>query len=254
MYDLMELQPQAGRWVRRSAVPAALAAVMLLSACDEGSSYTPPAAAKPVAATGQPVVPRSPENRSPVTRTPVTRPTARTPATRLPSALVGSWSGDDQAGVGSWTIVFTSDGRYRMSNARRNARIDGRVTAGTTRLVMTPAGGQPVTATWSVSGGRLSLNGEVYLRTGGGTGTTALAGRWMSLKNTYSTVTFTTDGRYAIDDPVNGGESGTYRVSGGSLTVTARGGVPITYGWSVQNGFLRLRRSDGRIAEYTRAG
>ena len=117
-----------------------------------------------------------------------------------------------------------------------------------------PATGQAYTVSWSVSGGRLSLNGDVYLRTGGGTGTSALAGRWTSLKNLYRTVTFTTDGRYAIEDPVNGGETGTYSVAGSRLTVTARGGNAKTYGWSVEDGFLRLRRSDGSVAEFTRAG
>jgi hypothetical protein len=91
-------------------------------------------------------------------------PTAST--TALPRELIGSWSGDDGQGVGGWTILFAPDGSFRESNARRGIRVDGEAAVMGRRLILQPDGMESRTLTWAVSGGRLSLDGSVYLRIG----------------------------------------------------------------------------------------
>jgi hypothetical protein len=171
----------------------------------------------------------------------------------LPAALVGNWSGDDRDGLGSWTLTITSAGRYRMTNDHRGVDVSGRVAARGRQLVMQPAGAAAYAVAWSVNGGRLTLNGSVYLRTDGASAG-ALVGDWISLQNTYRTVTFTPDGRFRIADPTTGDSTGRYRVSSTQLTIIEAGAAPVAYGWSVDGAFLRLRRADGRVAEYTRSG
>lgn len=177
-------------------------------------------------------------------------------AAAAPPALLGQWSGDDRAGVGSWTLEVAADGRYRMTNQRRNAQIDGTVTANGSTLLFRPSGAEPYTVTWSVDGGRLSLDGAVYLRTGGGAEGSAdvLIGDWMSLEDLYKTLSLDPNGTFRLTDPTNGNYSGRFTVSGDRLTLGAGTSDATTFGWSVADGFLRLRRPDGSISEYTRGG
>lgn len=219
------------------------------------STGTDPAAEAPAGGqpAGEPPAGEAPAGRQPAGKVPAAAKPAP-PRSALPAALVGSWSGDDRARIGSWSLTFSADGRYQMSNERRGMRITGQAAADGAKLLFQPAAAQAYSVTWTVSGGRLSLDGDVYLRTDGGGGTPALVGQWMSLKNVYRSVTFSADGRYLITDPVNGDVAGTYTVSGDRVIVAANGGNPSTLGWSVRDGFLRLRLVDGSIAEYTRAG
>jgi hypothetical protein len=88
------------------------------------------------------------------------------PAPAAPAALVGTWNGDDRDGLGSWTLTVTAAGRYRFVNDHRGAETSGRLDARGPRLLMHPDDAAPQhQVTWSVSGGRLTLNGSVYLRT-----------------------------------------------------------------------------------------
>jgi hypothetical protein len=179
------------------------------------------------------------------------------PASRgLPAALVGEWSGDDSGGVGSWTLTFAADGRYRMGNERRQVGFEGTAAVAGSSLVLQPASGSPSTVAWAVDGGRLTLDGSVYLRTddaGGGDGR-ALVGSWLSTSDLYRTLTFAPDGTFRLDDPTGSGAVGDFVVDGDRLTLTGPGRPGTRYTWSVADGFLRLRRSDGRITEYTRGG
>jgi hypothetical protein len=87
-------------------------------------------------------------------------------ATALPDTLVGSWSGDDPQGVGSWTIEFAPDGGYREGNTRRGIAITGRAAVAGRRLYLQPDAADSRTVTWQVSGGTLSLDGFTYRRDG----------------------------------------------------------------------------------------
>jgi hypothetical protein len=239
----------------------ALAAVALLSGCGGGtSSYSPrssvTAASQPTesGAAGVGAAEAGSAGSQPAAGASTAGRVARD--TALPASLVGAWSGDDHERIGSWSLTFAANGRYRMRNERRGSQIDGQAAVQGNQLMFQPANAKPYAVSWSVSGGRLSLNGDVYLRIGAGAagGPPALVGQWMSLKNLYRTVTFSADGRYLITDPVNGDVAGTYTVSGDNVTVAANGGAPTTFGWSVDDSFLRMRRADGSIAEYTRSG
>ncbi|HET9516926.1 MAG TPA: hypothetical protein VFO77_04290, partial [Actinoplanes sp.] len=169
----------------------------------------------------------------------------------VPARLVGSWSGDDAQRQGSWTITFTAAGRYRMVNERRGVRIAGTFTVRGARLTFRPSGGRPYTVSWSVSRGRLTLGGSVYLRLDASR--SALVGDWISLDNFYKTLTFTAAGRFRVTDPTSSDVTGTYRVSGSQVTLSAPGVAPMTYRWSISGTILRLQRPDGGVAEYTRS-
>jgi hypothetical protein len=86
--------------------------------------------------------------------------------TALPDALVGSWSGDDPQGVGSWTIEFAPDGGYREGNTRRGVAITGRAAVAGRRLFLQPDAADSRTVTWQAAGGTLSLDGFTYRRAG----------------------------------------------------------------------------------------
>jgi hypothetical protein len=86
--------------------------------------------------------------------------------TALPGELVGSWSGDDAQGAGSWTIEFGSDGGYREGNTRRGIAITGRAAVAGRRLYLQPDAADSRTVNWQVSGGTLSLDGFTYRRAG----------------------------------------------------------------------------------------
>lgn len=83
----------------------------------------------------------------------------------LPRELVGSWSGDDAQGVGSWTVEFASDGRFAEYNLRRGITVLGQAAVAGRRLYLQPNDADSQTLTWKVSGSRLSLDGTVYSRT-----------------------------------------------------------------------------------------
>jgi hypothetical protein len=80
-------------------------------------------------------------------------------STALPTELVGSWSGTDPQGVGSWTIAFDADGSYREANPRRGVSVEGRAAVVGRRLFLQPLDADSRTVTWEVSGGRLRLDG-----------------------------------------------------------------------------------------------
>jgi hypothetical protein len=176
-------------------------------------------------------------------------PAAPSPAA-LPGDLVGSWSGDDAQGVGSWTIEFGSDGNYREGNTRRGVSITGRAAVAGRRLYLQPDDADSRTVTWQVSGGTLSLDGFTYLRVDSGSGQgggRALVGTWIGETNAWQTLTFHDDGSYQLDDGTNGLKTGTFSVSGDQVT-TGRA----TYTWSVNGAELQLGVPGGQVATYTR--
>lgn len=181
-------------------------------------------------------------------------------AASLPHELVGSWSGDDAQGVGSWTLEFSSDGHFAQYNIRRGVTRVGQAATAGSRLYLQPQDGDSQTVTWEVDGGRLSLDGDVYLRTGSGAsdgtaqvGTsqdaTALVGSWIGETNTWQTLTFNEDGTWSFEDPSSGTSSGRYTVSGDQLN-TGRS----SYTWSVDGAQLQLGLPNGQTATYSRIG
>ena len=87
------------------------------------------------------------------------------PVAVLPDELVGSWSGDDPQGVGSWTLEFAADGAYREYNLSRAVTFTGQALVHRSRLYLQPNGADSQTVTWRVDEGRLSLDGSVFRRT-----------------------------------------------------------------------------------------
>jgi hypothetical protein len=174
-----------------------------------------------------------------------------TTAASLPDELVGSWSGDDPQGVGSWTFEFASDGRYAEYNLARDITFTGQALVSGSRLYLQPNNADSQTVTWQVDGGRLSLDGNVYLRTGSASrqDETALVGSWIGETNTWQTLTFNSDGTWEFDDGPNGTSSGRYSVSGDQLS-TGRS----TYTWSVSGAELQLGLPNGQTASYARIG
>ena len=148
---------------RPIAAAAVLVALTLTAACDDGSF----AADEPGVGSG-PAAPVAVEN-VPRATAPESGPAARyspEALATLPDALVGSWSGDDAQGVGSWTLEFAADGAYREYNLSRDVTFTGQALVSGSRLYLQPNGADSQTVTWRVDGGRLSLDGSVFLRTG----------------------------------------------------------------------------------------
>lgn len=181
------------------------------------------------------------------------RPSSPEPASvPLPAELVGTWSGDDARGQGSWFMVFAPDGRYSMQNERRRVAISGTAVIRGTQMLLQPDGAQAYTVSWSVGGGRLSLDGGVYLRTDGNQAN-ALIGSWLSYDDLYKTLVFATDGTFQLQNQVDGNISGTFGINGSQLTLQAPGLSATTFEWSVSDGFLTLTRADGSVSQYVRS-
>jgi hypothetical protein len=83
--------------------------------------------------------------------------------TGVPVGLLGRWKGGAHSN-GPWYYAFSADGEYRTWPVRG----PGTVNAGTVfvagRVLTFSNGGAPITATWSLSGGTLLLDGETYVR------------------------------------------------------------------------------------------
>lgn len=234
---------QGGRQVARrragrvAALPTALAlaALVLAAGCGIGSS---PGGASRAAAPVDAGIPAQAQQE------------AATTMASLPAELVGSWSGDDPQGVGSWTFEFASDGRYAEYNVARGFAVVGQALVSGSRLYLQPNDADSQTVKWAVAGGRLSLDGNVYLRTGpAGQDATALVGSWIGETNTWQTLTFAGDGTWKFDDGPNGTSTGRYSVSGDRLD-TGRS----TYTWSVDGALLQLALPGGQTATYSRIG
>ncbi|MGH8625884.1 MAG: hypothetical protein ACREYC_11645 [Gammaproteobacteria bacterium] len=181
------------------------------------------------------------------------RPSSPEPALVLfPAELVGTWSGDDARGQGSWLMVFAPDGRYSMQNERRGVTISGRADIGGRQMLLQPDGARAYTVNWSVGGGRLSLDGGVYVRTDGNQ-TSALIGSWLSYDDLYKTLVLATNGTFQLQNQVDGNISGTFGVNGSRLTLEAPGRPATTFEWSVSDGFLTLTRADGSVSQYVRS-
>jgi hypothetical protein len=173
-------------------------------------------------------------------------------AADVPAALLGSWSGDDASDRGSWAFTVSADGGYRMANQRRGITINGALSASGARLNLRPQGAAAYSVPYSISGGRLTLNGSVYLRTTASS-RAAVVGTWLNLDNTYKTLTLTSDGHFRIVDEINGNVSGTYAVTGSQLTMRAQGWPDTAFGLQLNDGMLRLLRADGTTSEYVRS-
>jgi hypothetical protein len=173
------------------------------------------------------------------------------PATRLPDELVGTWSGDDAQGVGSWTIAFDPDGRYRYVNAQRGVTVAGRSAVAGGRLYLQPEGADSRTLTWRVTDGRLDLDGEVYRRTAGSgqDDGRALVGSWLDGTGAAQRLTFHPDGTYDVSGRSGELGNGTYSVDGDRLLAGRS-----AYTWSVEGAQLELALPDGRVLTYSRVG
>ena len=216
-----------------SAAVAAAAAVVLAGCGSSGEHLLPPGPTTPT-------VPPGPA--------PSPQPAG------LPEALVGTWNGDDSDGRGSWFLAITQDGRYRLANETKGVTIDGTVTANDRQVQFAADGGSPYTERWSVSGGRLSLDGDVYVRVGApGPDSTAepsvqdLLGKWTSEDDINRTLVLTRDGRFALGDDARGFTQGTFTADGRRLTLAG-----VSFAWQVDGSELRLTRPDGRVSTYTR--
>lgn len=170
----------------------------------------------------------------------------------FPTELVGTWSGDDARGQGSWSIQFAPDGRYRMQNQRRGVAISGKAAISGPRMLLQADGQQPYTVSWSTGNGRLSLDGSIYVRTDGNQADD-LIGSWLSNDDLYKTLIFVSDGTFQLQNQVNGNLSGTFRINGSQLTLQAPGRSATTYQWSISDGFLTLTRADGSVSKYLRS-
>ncbi|WP_198286933.1 hypothetical protein [Frankia sp. QA3] len=188
-------------------------------------------------------------------RPPVQPPPQQPTSRLLPAALVGVWNGQDSRGIGSWYLAFQADGRYRRSNERRGITITGTATVQGTVIMFSPEGGRPYSSTWAAGGGRLSIDGSVYLRADQGQGASALVGSWIDTSGNYwATLRISADGTFQLADQAGGGVAGKIVVSGRQLTLQAAGRNPVTCGWAIDNGVLRLVRPDGAVSEYVRSG
>jgi hypothetical protein len=173
----------------------------------------------------------------------------------FPRVLVATWSGDDASRVGSWYLTFDPAGRYSLRNERRGAQITGRAAVSGGRITFQPTGGAPHASSISVSGGRLTLDGSVYLRVGDAPGGSVdVVGSWLSTDETFTTLHLSADGRFRMENPVDGDVAGTYTVRGSTLTLLAAGRKATPLRVSVSDGVLRLGRPDGTVSEYVRRG
>jgi hypothetical protein len=241
---------RAGRTVRTLAhAAAALVAVALAAGCADGSFTVGTAGDTAGDAAAAPAVPAELAGTAQAADAGRPSPGATTAAS-LPDDLVGSWSGDDPQGVGSWTFEFAPDGRYAEYNEVRGFAVVGQALVSGSRLYLQPNDADSQTVKWAVDGGRLSLDGNVYLRTGSvGQDGTALVGSWIGETDTWQTLTFSGDGTWTFDDGPNGTSTGRYSVSGDRLD-TGRS----TYTWSVDGARLQLGLPNGRTATYARIG
>ncbi|MGH3814939.1 MAG: hypothetical protein ACRDUV_21260 [Pseudonocardiaceae bacterium] len=107
-----------------------------------------------------------------------------------------------------------------MQNQRRGVAISGRAAIRGRQLLLQPDGAHAYTVSWSVGGGRLSLDGSVYVRTDGNQAS-ALIGSWLSYDDLYKTLVFATDGMFQLQNQVDGNISGTFGVNGSRLTLEA---------------------------------
>ena len=81
----------------------------------------------------------------------------------LPAGLVGRWRGGMHSN-GPWYYEFSADGHYRTWPARSpGAQNTGTVAADGDTLTFSNAGA-PVSATWSLAGDVLVLDGGRYVR------------------------------------------------------------------------------------------
>ncbi len=229
--------PREGR--RRWRAAAALLA-LALAGCGGAATVVATGGATPVPAEAGPRAGEGPAGTGPVE-----------PATRLPDALVGTWSGDDAAGVGSWTIAFDPDGRYRYVNAQRGVTVAGQAAVAGRRLYLQPEGADSRTLTWQVVDGRLDLDGEVYRRTdaGGRDDGRALVGSWLGGTDAAQRLTFHPDGTYDVSGGSGELGNGTYSVDGDRLLAGRS-----AYTWSVEGAQLELALPDGRVLTYSRVG
>lgn len=173
-------------------------------------------------------------------------------AVSFPAELVGSWSGDDARGQGSWSVQFAPDGRYSMQNEQRGMAISGQAAVSGQQMLLQPDGWRPYTVSWSVGNGRLSLDGSVYLRTDGHQAV-ALIGSWLGYDDLYKTLVFANDGTFQLQNQVNGNISGTFTLSGSRITLEAPGLSATTFEWSISDGFLTLTAADGSVSRYLRS-
>jgi hypothetical protein len=229
--------PRNGRWRGRAA-----SALLALALTGCGAATVVATGGDPVPVGGAP---------GPGERVAAAGPGSAEPATRLPDELVGTWSGDDAQGVGSWTIAFDPDGRYRYVNAQRGVTVAGQAAVAGRRLYLQPEGADSRTLTWQVADGRLDLDGEVYRRvaTGGQDDGRALVGSWLGGTGEAQRLTFRPDGTYDVAGPSGELGSGTYSVDGDRLLAGRS-----TYTWSVDGARLELALPDGRVLTYARVG
>jgi hypothetical protein len=246
---------RTGRHLGRAAT--VLVALALAAGCDDGSFTADKpgvgagdAAPAPVDA-GTPAYPQESAGTGQAADTDAGRNSpGGTTVASLPDELVGSWSGDDPQGVGSWTFEFAPDGRYAEYNEARGFTAVGQALVSGSRLYLQPNDADSQTVKWAVDGGRLSLDGNVYLRTGSARqDETALVGSWIGETNTWQTLTFSDDGTWQFDDGANGTSTGRYSVSGDQLN-TGRS----TYTWTVDGARLQLGLPNGQTATYSRIG
>ena len=153
---------RSDRHDRRAGLRCSAAVAVLLAltpvGCGAGSSVGGPGGASAPADRGDlaPVV----SGRAGGGSTTTTADPVAARSTRLPDELVGRWSRDDTQGVGDWTIELGADGSYREFNAQRGIDVEGRAAVAGRRLYLQPEDAGAQTVTWSVSGGRLSLDGR----------------------------------------------------------------------------------------------
>lgn len=138
---------------RRCAAVTALA--LALAGCGGGTGVvTPPVAGGAAVAPDHAAAPISARPYAPQAST----------GSSLPAELVGTWSGADAQGLGSWTLVFGADGSFHESNVQRGITVDGQAAVAGPRLYLQPDRADSQAVTWEVSGTALSLDGTVYQR------------------------------------------------------------------------------------------
>ncbi len=213
----------------------------LVGGCGGGSGgFLPGGGGAPVSVPG----PAVPGGGSPSSPEPASVP--------FPAELVGTWSGDDARGQGSWLITFVPDGRYSMQNQRRKVTLAGRAAIRGRKILLQPDGAQAYPVSWSVGAGRLSLDGSVYVRTDGNQAE-ALIGSWLAYGDLYKTLVFATNGTFQLQNQVGRNISGIFGVNGSRFTLQAPGLATTMFEWSISDGFLRLTRADGSVSQYIRS-